>query len=54
MHKSEKGDNTAKYSQKFTKKSSDHLHLRHNPRVKYHVPSSSGSLDTLLTRCFMG
>ena len=54
MSKSEKGDNSTKYSQNFTKSLSGHLHLGNNLCVKYHDSSSSSSPDTLLTRSFMG
>ena len=48
MHKSEKGDNKAnKYS--ILSKLISHLHLGQNLCAKYHVTSSSGSPDILLT-----
>ena len=50
MHKSEKGDNSAKYLQNFATSQAGHLHLGHNLCAEYHDPSSSGSPDILLTR----
>ena len=50
MRKSEIGDNSATYSQNFTKSYSGNLHLGHNLCVKYHDPSRSSSPDILLTR----
>ena len=49
MPKSEKGDNSAKYLQNFTKSLSGHLHHGHSLYAKYHDPSSSGYPDILLT-----
>ena len=54
MRKSEKGDNSAKYSQNFKKSQSGPLHLAHNPCLKYHDPISSGSPDILLAMSIMG
>ena len=54
MLKSEKGDNSAKYLQNFTKSWSGHLHLAYRLYAKYHDPSSRDSQDILLTKSFMG
>ena len=47
---SEKGDNSVKYLQNSAKSLTDHLLLGHNLLAKYLDPSSSDSLDILLTR----
>ena len=54
MCKSEKEDNSAKYSQNYTKSYSGHLYTGHNLCFKYHDPSSSGSAAILLTRSILG
>ena len=52
--KSEKGNNSTKYLQNFSKSLSGHLHLGHNVHATFYDPISSGSPDILMTRSFMG